>query len=944
VSSGGEQGGEQAERAWRILEDFLAQGLAGGREGLEGLCREHPELGAELRLQYEEWAVALGMPSVAGTVGARLREKIGDAAGDGGPDLGGEAPGPGRTEAAHAREVGETGHGAGTSDRDTPSSLTTKRLAGLAGRESSERYQMRGEVARGGMGTILKVWDQDLRRDLAMKVLRGGPPGEEDQGLLVRFVEEAQVSGQLNHPGVVPIHELGIDAAGRVYFTMQLVQGRTLKEVFELAEVEAEGWTQTRALGSLLRVCETMAYAHSKGVIHRDLKPANVMVGRFGETYVMDWGLAKVLGRDDQHDLRLQSSDAEPLAMIQTDRQEDSASHLDAPIMTMDGTVIGTPFYMPPEQAGGELERVGMQSDVYAVGAMLYQLLTGNIPYCKPDQRPAPHTVLAMVLQGPPKPIHALNETVPAELTAICEKAMSREIGDRYTDMGEMAEDLRAYLEQRVVRAYRTGALAEFTKWVARNRIVAVTIAAAMLVAFGSMAWISHAEGEKRKQTELAADMYSLPWHLSEADALWPALPPMVGAMEQWLVSARALVDRMPVHRADLENLQKRGAVGPDGRWHFTDEADQTLYDTKADLFTGLVGLGGKSGLVAEVALRLEAANTIRQRSIDDHRGLWDEALRSIADANECPAYGGLSLVSQVGLVPVGRDGASGLWEFAFLPGGDIPSRDKEGRLVVREGDAPVLVLIPGGTFWMGAQGEDPGQPNYDPAGAIQEDEGPVTEVTLAPFFLSKYELTQAQWILWTGHNPSLWHPGSKGMTISSLHPVEQVSWDLADRILTRQGLRLPTEAQWEYAARAGTRTPWWTGADRESLRGAINLADQSAKEGRATWSSIDDWPDARDGWVVHAPVGSFLPNPFGLHEIVGNVKEWCLDSYHEAGYKFPARPGDGLRKSGGDRRSYRDGSFAHTANHARAANRQSFAPHLSGSQLGLRPARSIDS
>ncbi|MHC5209558.1 MAG: serine/threonine-protein kinase, partial [Planctomycetota bacterium] len=192
-----------------------------------------------------------------------------------------------------------------------PSELV-EQLAAHAPKAS--RYTLEGEIARGGMGAIVKVWDEDLRRHLAMKVVLGEadakPTGRTpvvDERTLGRFLEEAQVTGQLDHPGVVPVHELGVDATGRVYFTMRLVKGRDLKEIFGLVWRGAEGWSQTRALNVLLKACEALAYAHSKGVVHRDLKPSNIMVGRFGEVYVMDWGLARVLGHEDRKDIRLRS-------------------------------------------------------------------------------------------------------------------------------------------------------------------------------------------------------------------------------------------------------------------------------------------------------------------------------------------------------------------------------------------------------------------------------------------------------------------------------------------------------------------------------------------------------------------------------------------------------------------------------------------------------------
>src|SRR5262249_15892429 len=149
-----------------------------------------------------------------------------------------------------------------------------------------------------------------------------------------RFLEEAQVTGQLDHPGIVPVHEIGLDQNGRIYFTMRLVQGRDLRQIVELVHEGKDGWNQTRALGVILKVCEAMAYAHSKGVIHRDLKPANVMVGYFGEVYVMDWGLARVVGQADTHDLRLRLN-APALTPVETDRAEE--------FVTLDGEIMGTP-------------------------------------------------------------------------------------------------------------------------------------------------------------------------------------------------------------------------------------------------------------------------------------------------------------------------------------------------------------------------------------------------------------------------------------------------------------------------------------------------------------------------------------------------------------------------------------------------------------------------
>ncbi len=360
-------------------------------------------------------------------------------------------------------------------------------LGGLA--SDPARYGGREEIARGGMGVVYRIWDTVLRRPLAMKVsLRRrsgssndrGSPGDSRQ--IARFLEEAQITGQLDHPGVVPLHDIGLDSDGRVFFTMRLVQGLDMGTIFSHARERKENWNETRALAILVKVCETLAYAHSKGVIHRDIKPANVMVGRYGEAYVMDWGLAKVVGREDPRDLRLQEPAPDPSGgvpgSVQTARSNPAEIGETSPLVTMDGAVVGTPSFMPPEQAEGRIAEIDARSDVYAVGAMLYMLLAGQMPYTQPGVKTSPRRVLERVRRGPPQLLREVAGDAPAELVSICEKAMARLKSERYATMEGLAEDLRAFLENRVVRAHRTGAAVELRKWVARNRATAASLAA----------------------------------------------------------------------------------------------------------------------------------------------------------------------------------------------------------------------------------------------------------------------------------------------------------------------------------------------------------------------------------------------------------------------------------------------------------------------------------
>lgn len=346
-------------------------------------------------------------------------------------------------------------------------------------------------------------------------------------------------------------------------------------------------------------------------------------------------------------------------------------------------------------------------------------------------------------------------------------------------------------------------------------------------------------------------------------------------------------------------------------------------------LFLALVAAAAAAALVWAAAPR---------HSQDD---LWRAATEAIRTS---PRYGGLELGPQEGLVPLGPSPSSGLWEFWHPASGARPQRDPAtGELLPTAQSGLVFVLLPGGTFTMGAQSQDPDAPRYDPAAA--PDETP-HEVTLAPFFLSKYEMTQGQWARLCGARPSLFDARKLG---GDRHPVERVTWRDAMRALVRVGLELPTEAQWEYGARGGTDTVYWTGNDPASVGAAqaANVLDADAARDPATrdWDRPEPF---EDGYLVHAPVGSFAPNPFGLCDVIGNVWEWCRDVY--GSYELPTDPTDGLRLVPGRPpvldsdwdRVFRGGSYHFGLGYARAALRMHIDPDHHGAPLGVRPARPV--
>jgi tetratricopeptide (TPR) repeat protein len=306
--------------------------------------------------------------------------------------------------------------------------------------QTGDRYQLSGEIARGGMGAVLRGRDVDLGRDLAVKVLLQKHADRPE--VARRFIEEAQIGGQLQHPGVVPVYDIG-RFGDRPFFTMKLVKGKTLATLLsERTDLAAD---RPRLLGIALQVAQTLAYAHAKGVIHRDLKPANIMVGAFGEVQVMDWGLAKVLaegGIADEERSSRQQQEPNDVTTIRTVRSSGSAGN---GTDTEAGSLLGTPAYMPPEQANGDVALLDRRADVFGLGAILCEILTGKAPYvgrsAEEVRRKAANGDLADALA------RLDGCGADTELMVLTKACLSPEAVDRPEDAQAVAEGLTAYLD-----------------------------------------------------------------------------------------------------------------------------------------------------------------------------------------------------------------------------------------------------------------------------------------------------------------------------------------------------------------------------------------------------------------------------------------------------------------------------------------------------------------
>ncbi|MBL8751798.1 MAG: SUMF1/EgtB/PvdO family nonheme iron enzyme [Planctomycetes bacterium] len=804
----------------------------------------------------------------------------------------------------------------------------------------------RRELGRGGMGVVYEATDVRTQQVVALKVIR--PELLASQTTQVRFRREVDAVGRLHHPAIVPVLASG-HADGLPWYTMPRVPGATMADA--LARLVAEGGSANgerlfRAIGGLgaspamfqgewwqvgvrlvAMVAQGIAHAHLHGVVHRDVKPANVLLAADGRALVFDFGLAQV-----RNSTRVTRTGHEP----------------------------GSPAYMAPEQLRGE--PADERTDVYGLAATLWHFLALRPPFGDGELAEVAYRIAAGESERLPRAL------VPPALAAVLRRAIDRDRGHRHPGAEEFAADLAEVLAGRTPPVPGLPWRVRWRRRVARHRVAAgAGLGLVVLVPFvlAAMLWRERELGEQVRtekaradatvqEFELLADVLRCQDLVAAAAALLPVTPQRRVALVQWLADA----DSMLARREHLGATVARLAQQVDGG---SGTAERFLHDALASLLQRLDG--PVIELREDVRRRLRWAEQVAAAT-ERHplaRFSWAEARAAVRAS---PRYAGVDLglaeADGCGLVPLGPNPATGLWEFYDLASawdgdGDLgaialPRHRVDGGIDVDGGTGIVFVLLPGGTFGMGAQNADPNGSQYD---AAVDVDAPLHQVTLAPFLMARHELTQGQWrrlarIGASLPDPSLFAAGQThhGCAITAAHPVENVDWTDASALLSRHGMALPTEAQWEYAARAGTSTPFWVPA--AELPQAANVADQKCLQDAGPNMECEPWSD---GFAVHAPVGSLRANAFGLFDTAGNVFEWCRDEFGD--YRLPCDGREGLRRpptvpagaAGTDPRraiAVRGGSWLQRAEFARSAWRNGIGADQRLKELGCRAMRPI--
>ncbi len=848
-------------------------------------------------------------------------------------------------------------------------------------------YRLDRELGRGGQAVVWLAWDERLERRVAVKVVARPLGGE---GLSARFRREARATAGLEHPNVCAVYDAGVDG-DRAWISMQYVEGETFAAWLARRTSEREGATPTS--DDVHAVCVWVAdvaralhAAHERGIVHRDVKPGNIMLAENGAPVVLDFGLASLA--DDGAHLTLSGTTLGTPAYMSPEHIGTSDGRIGAAsdvwslgVVLYEGCVGERPFRSPTHHGLVHAILDDEPTDPRRLSSRISDDLTAILETAlakRPERRYASAQALADDLDRlaahEPISVRPLGRTqrlarwaqrnpIVAALSVMIVAltlgglayvlVTNRELRDTNTRVFEANESLKVKTGEAEANAELAArreaealaALAEYQRLADARRLQEAEAEAATLLPVhpelvdALLAWQAHyeplfarTESHRRTLEELRV----------VAEPYTEAARRVDYAEEDERIARLAAAIRVrTVNREELEHEIEalRAARAERRSWTFDGDLDmQFRHDALSLLVANLNRATAEGGLREDIARRLDLSRRIATETIDAHRAAWEAAAQRVT-ANE--RYGDLVLAPQVGLIPLGADPASGLEEFLHWQThtGALPTRADTGQLDVTIDTGVVLVLVPGGQYRVGAQSADATEPNYDPQ-TMREEAGP-RAITLDPYFLGKFEVTQAQWFSATGENPAAYSPSygirsQTGYDINARHPVESIAWSAARDTLHALGLVLPTEAQWEAAARAGTQLRF---AGTDAVAELSKFANGLGRESSRFFPSVS--PELDDGFSTHAPVGTFLPNAFGFYDMSGNVGEWIRDRFGP--YGIDPEPGDGERLAVGETYVLRGGSFTSFLQRLRVASREQAYGPTSGVNAGVRAGRVLD-
>ncbi|MEZ6015490.1 MAG: bifunctional serine/threonine-protein kinase/formylglycine-generating enzyme family protein [Planctomycetota bacterium] len=743
-------------------------------------------------------------------------------------------------------------------------------------------YTLRRELGRGAQGIVWLAVDRRFGREVALKT---APRSPLFASLGPRLEREAQALARIQHPGLSVVYDVGATESVS-WIAMRFEQGRTL------AELIASGALQRRSgvelVGWIEQAARALEAAHTAGFLHRDIKPSNLLVRDDGVVVVLDFGVAA-------HD--------------------DAAA---APL-TLTGDLVGTPAYMAPEQLTTSIGAPDRRADVWALGVTLYEALAGVRPFTAPTREGEARRALT---EDPlPLSADALHGLDRKDLETVIATALAKEPRHRYSTAAHFADDLARLGRGESPSARRPGPLLRAGRWARRRPGLAAALAALVVFAVATAVLFVHSNAQLRDIRRLA-DLETAQRLLAQRAELFPLTPDSAPRAQGWLRGADELLAQRPLHEAALAALPPKDETD-DGWSRKGGAANAWLRAQFAALFARFDELRARrEWLAARVAL----ARDLEQVTLVEPAAAWRAAAARVrADARFAASAArgravDFELEPQLGLVPLGPDPASGLEEFAHVASGAVPRRDPEtGALALSADMCVVFVLVPFGVTTVGCSEPSAGGPNPDPD--MSRWDGPPQVVRLDPYFIAKYEFTRGQWERQTGGKGGYYDVTADIMLDAPLlHPAEYVTDVEVREVLRQLGLQLPTEVQWEHAARAGTTTPWSFGADVAEIGAYANIADETARERQADvgWDFADG---VRDGYAFHAPVGRLRPNPWGLHDVHGNVRELTRSTWEDWA-ELPPRDGDGATEAKYDLLSIRGGCFDRGARSARSGLR----------------------